>query len=118
MYEIRKKERKLMDQVKTEVKFPYLSDDDIHNLELSVLYRILGSFKASDSEIELIKQKRRRMQKLQFKHKKDLATKNFIKETVGEIDGLESEKKELMTHKKDLVSEIEHYKKMCLQQNN
>ena len=106
-----------MAQVRTQPNFPYLSDEDIHDLDLFVMYRILGSLKASDSEVELIKQKRRRLQKLQFKHKKELQTKNFLKETGGKIIKLENEKKKLMTNKMDLVTEIEHYK-MCLQQDN
>ena len=106
-----------MDQVKTQPNFPYLSDKDIHDLDLSVMYRILGSLKVSDSEVHLIKQKRRRLQKLQFKQNKELASKNFLEETGEKIVELKNDKEELITNKMELVNEIEYYK-TCLQQDN
>ena len=95
----------------TEVKseFPYLNNEDIRHLKLAILYRILGSVKATDKEVELIKQKRRRLQKLHFKHKKDSLTNAAIEEMGTELEDLMEEKSELVKMREGLKVEIGQY---------
>ena len=90
-------------------QFPYLQDHDIQNLNLAVMYRILGLQKASDNEVELIKQKRRRLQKLRHKRK----NVDMLKKNHEDVKALEVEKQRLEEMKLCLENEISHFR-MCL----
>ena len=100
-------------EIKTE--FPYLNDENIQLLKPAVLYRILGSVKATDEEVELIKQKRRRLQKLHFKHKKESCIRAVLEEMGGELEDLVGEKNELIKMRQELKVEIGQYR-MSLEQ--
>ena len=99
-------------KVQVSNEFPYLQDDDIQNLNLSVMYRILGLHKASDYEVELIRQKRRRLQKLRHKRK----NVSMLKSAHQNLKALEAEKQKLKEIKLCLEKEISHFK-MCLLKN-
>lgn len=100
-----------MSEVQVSNEFPYLQDHDIQNLKLTVVYRILGLHKASDHEVELIKLKRRRLQKLRHKQKKVSMLKSFYED----VETLEAEKERLQEVKICLENEISYYKILLIQ---
>ncbi|KAI6657320.1 hypothetical protein LOD99_68 [Oopsacas minuta] len=106
-----------MEHQKTTVKyateFPYLNDKDIHSLKLDIVYRILSTVKATDSEVELIKRKRRNLQKSHFKQKKDFDIKTCIEDIGRKLSDLEKEKNELIKRRIELIEEIDLYKMCC-----
>ena len=87
-------------------EFPFLNDENILHLKLTVLYRILGSVKATDKEVELIKWKRKKLQKLHFKQKNDF----IFKKSIEDIQKLEAERNALLEIRSELEREIIQYK--------
>ena len=107
----------MAETIEVMAEFPYLSDENIQHLKPSVLYRTLGSVKATDTEVELIKQKRRRLQKLHFKHKKDSIMNEILDEMNMELEDLVGEKNELLKLRQELQIEIGQFKKVIEQEN-
>ena len=93
-------------------EFPFLRDEDILNLRLNVLYRILGSVKATDIEVELIKRKRRKLQKIQFKQKNDYIMQN----TIESLELLKAERNALLEICCQLEKEIIMFKTALLEE--
>ena len=92
-------------------EFPFLRDEDILNLKLNVLYRILGSVKATDIEVELIKRTRRKLQKIHFKQKND----HNMQSTIESLLQLKAEKNALLELRCQLEREITVFKMALLE---
>ena len=92
-------------------EFPFINDEYILHLKLNVLYRILGSVKATDKEVELIKKMRRRLQKFDFKQRKEC----FLQSLTEDLRQLEMEKNSLLKIRTELEMEITEYKLQLLQ---
>ena len=90
--------------------FPYLTDTAIRELKLSEFYEALSNTGATNEEVELLRVRRRRLQKSHFKQKYDKKGRVAFMELEKSLEKLSVEKEELIKLKTKLREELEFYK--------
>ena len=90
--------------------FPYLPDSAIRELKLSELYEALSATCATNEEVELLRVRRRKLQKSHFKQKYDKRGRVAFRELERSLEQLSEEKEELLKLKSKLQRELEFYR--------
>ena len=90
--------------------FPYLPDTFIRELKLSEFYEALSGTSATSEEVELLRVRRRRLQKSHFKQKYDQKGRVAFSQLERSLEELSVEKEELIKLKSKLQTELEFYK--------
>ena len=90
--------------------FPYLLDTFIRELKLSEFYEALSGTSATSEEVELLRVRRRRLQKSHFKQKYDQKGRVAFSQLERSLEELSVEKEELIKLKSKLQTELEFYK--------